>query len=107
MRPVFVRKEPRTRGHVFVVMLALLLQRELERCWVDMNLTIEEGIDELAAIHTQEVSPGNIQIQNIPTPNTLGKQLLKKADIVLPTLIPSKTANVHTKKKLPSERKLR
>lgn len=106
MRPVFVRKEPRTRGHVFVVMLALLLQRELERCWIDMDLTIEEGIDELAAIHMQEVSLGNIQIQNIPTPNTLGKQLLKKADIVLPTLLPSKTANVHTKKKLPSERKL-
>jgi len=27
MRPVFVRKEKSTKGHVFVVMLALLLQR--------------------------------------------------------------------------------
>src|SRR5450759_3914928 len=31
IRPVFVRKESRTRGHVFCSMLALKLQRELER----------------------------------------------------------------------------
>lgn len=32
LRPVFVTKKASTQGHVFVVMLALLLQRELERC---------------------------------------------------------------------------
>lgn len=31
VRPVFVRKESRTRGHVFCCLLALKLQRELER----------------------------------------------------------------------------
>ena len=31
IRPVFVRKESRTRGHVFCSMLALKLQREVER----------------------------------------------------------------------------
>ena len=31
IRPVFVRKESRTRGHVFCAMLALKLQREVER----------------------------------------------------------------------------
>ncbi len=31
IRPLFVRKESRTRGHVFCCLLALKLQRELER----------------------------------------------------------------------------
>jgi transposase len=105
MRPVFVRKEESTKGHAFVVMLALLLQRELERCWVDLDITVEEGIDELAAIHMQEVCVGNTRIQNIPTPNEIGKRLLEKAGMILPTVLPSKVANVHTKKKLPNERK--
>lgn len=104
MRPVFVRKIKSTKGHAFVVMLALLLQRELERCWADLDLTVEEGIDELAAIHMEEVRVGSTRIENIPTPNKIGRKLLKKAEIALPSVLPSRTANVHTKKKLPSER---
>jgi len=103
MRPVFVTKRVSTQGHVFVVMLALLLQRELERCWVDMDITVEEGIDELASIHMQEIKLG-ATIQNIPKPTKLGQQLLDNAAVTLPTVIPKTTANVHTKKKLPSER---
>ncbi len=105
MRPVFVTKTVSTQGHVFVVMLALLLQRELERCWVDMDITVEEGIDELSSIHMQEIKLGGATIQNIPNPTKLGKQLLDKAAVTLPTVLPNTTANVHTKKKLPSERK--
>ena len=104
MRPVFVRKEQSTKGHVFVVMLALLLQRELERFWSDLDLTVEEGINELAAIHMEEICMGNTRIQNVPIPNEMGKQLLKKAGVSLPSVLPSRQANVHTKKKLPSER---
>jgi transposase len=104
MRPVFVRKEQSTKGHVFVVMLAFLLQRELERSWVDLDLTVEEGINELAAIHMEEICMGSTRIQNIPTPNEMGMQLLKKAGVNLPSMLPSRPANVHTKKKLPSER---
>lgn len=104
MRPIFVRKEQSTKGHAFVVMLALLLQRELERCWADLDITVEEGIDELASIRMEDVHIGNTCIQNIPMPNTIGKQLLEKARITLPSVLPSRTANVHTKKKLPSER---
>ena len=105
MRPVFVTKIVSTQGHVFVVMLALLLQRELERCWVDMDITVEEGIGELASIHMQEIKLGGAIIQNIPNPTKLGKQLLDRAAVTLPTVLPKTTANVHTKKKLLSERK--
>jgi len=104
MRPVFVRKEKSTRGHAFVVMLALLLQRELEGCWAEMDITVGEGIDELAAIHVQEIKIKETSIRKIPTPNEIGKQLLEKAGIDLPPVLPARTANVHTKKKLHSER---
>lgn len=104
MRPVFVRKEQSTRGHVFVVMLALLLQRELEKCWADMDITVREGIDELAAIHLQEIKMGETTIQKIPMPNLIGKQLLEKVGIDLPSVLPVHKVNVHTKKKLFTER---
>jgi len=104
MRPVFVRKEQSTRGHAFVVMLALLLQRELESAWSVMDITVQEGIDELAAIHMQEIKIKETTIHKIPTPNEIGKQLLEKAGIDLPPVLPAHMANVHTKKKLHSER---
>ena len=85
-------------------MLALLLQRELEKCWVDLDITVEEGIDELGAIHMEDVHIGSTCIQNIPLPNKIGKQLLETAKVTLPSVLPSRTAHVHTKKKLPSER---
>lgn len=105
MRPVFVRKEDRTRGHVFVVMLALLVQRALETSWGTLDMTVQEGIDELAAICMQEVQVGTARIQNIPTPTLLGTQLLAKAGVVLPSVLPSFKASVHTKKKLQNERR--
>ncbi len=105
MRPVFVRKTESTKGHAFVVMLALLLQRELEKCWTELDITVEEGIDELAAIHTEKIHIGKTKIQAIPEPNKIGKQLLEKAKVNLPSVLPSRKVNVHTKKKLSSERK--
>ena len=105
MRPVFVQKEDSTRGHVFVVMLALLVQRALEKSWAPMNLTVQEGLDELAAICMQEVQLGTASIQSIPTPTPLGAQLLSKAGVVLPSVLPSSKPSVHTKKKLQNERK--
>lgn len=105
LRPVFVKKKVSTQGHVFVVMLALLLQRELERCIADMDITVEEGLSELSAIHMQEVQFGGVTIQNIPKPTKIGAELLKRAGIILPTVLPKNSAHVHTKKKLQSERK--
>jgi len=103
--PVFVHKKASTQGHVFVVMLALLLQRELERAIVDEDITVEEAIEELAGIHTQEVKLAGAIIQNIPKPTALGAKILKSASITLPTALPKFTAKVHGKKKLQLERK--
>ena len=99
IRPVFVRKKKSTESHVFITMLALLLQRKLEEYWVDLDLTVEEGIDELGAIHIEDVFVGKTKIQNIPIPNQIGK-----AKICLPSVLPDRTASVHTKKKLNCDR---
>ncbi len=104
LRPVFVKKKSSTQGHVFVVMLALLLQRELETAIADMDITVEEAIDELKAIRMQEVKIGDTTIQNIPSPTETGREILEKAAITLPKILPKITANVHTKKKLQYER---
>lgn len=104
LRPIFVTKKTSTRGHVFVVMLALLLQRELEQAIAKLDVTVKEAISELSQIHMQEVSLGSSTVQNVPTPTKLAIKILKAAKISLPTALPSFTAKVHTKKKLPSER---
>ncbi len=104
LRPVFVKKKSSTRGHVFVVMLALFLQRELETAIADMDITVEEALDELKAIRMQEVKLGDATIQNIPSPTETGREILEKTAIIIPEIFPKIIANVHTKKKLQSER---
>jgi len=105
LRPVFVKKKTSTQGHVFVVMLALLLQRELENAITNMDITVQEAIDELEAIRMEEVKLGNATIQNIPIPTITAKEILKNTSITLPKVLPKITANVHTNKKLQSARK--
>src|SRR5712691_7386448 len=43
-RPIFVRKEHRTKGHVLVGMLAYILVQELQKLWEEMHITVEEGL---------------------------------------------------------------
>jgi transposase len=52
MRPYYVQKYSRTDGHVFVVMLAYKLVRYLREAWKSLEITTEEGITELAGLHS-------------------------------------------------------
>jgi hypothetical protein len=81
------------------------VQRALETRWGTLDVTVQEGIDELAAICMQEVQVGTARLQNIPTPTLLGTQLLAQAGVVLPAVLPAFKARVHTKKKLQNERR--
>ena len=47
MRPVFVRKEARTRGHAVVSLLALKLARALERRVAPLGLTVADAVERL------------------------------------------------------------
>jgi len=50
IRPTFVQTEASTRGHVFVVMLAYLLERELDHYWRSLDLPVSEALDELGSL---------------------------------------------------------
>lgn len=106
IRPTFVRIEASTRGHVFVVMLAYLLERELGHYWRYLDNTIAEGIDELGSIRGVEISftNANVSCQKVPVPTGLSEKLLEEAKIRLPNVLPLKRIHVATRKNLYQQR---
>ncbi len=106
VRPVFVRKEENTRGHVLVVMLSYLIVRSLKKAWKDIDLTVEEGLKELDRLCAMNlaVKHGGACLR-IPEPSPTAKELLDALDVKLPLFLPKSKARVDTKKKLPSRRK--
>ena len=105
MRPVNVRLAGRTRGHVFVVMLAYRIVQELAHRWSEVNLTVAEGIDELTTLCATEVLVNNEpRCNKIPQPRPSIEQLLKAASVHLPDILPCKGTRVATRKKLPENR---
>jgi transposase len=105
IRPTFVHTEDSTRGHVFVIMLAYLLERELYRCWQDLDVTVAEGIDELGSLRGVEITVGKVTCQKVPRPVGLSEKLLQSAAVRLPDILPARKVVVATRKKLPAERK--
>ena len=108
VRPVHVRTEPHTRGHVLVVMLSYLIIAELARCWQELEVTVEEGIGQLDGLcATQLLIHGKVRCNQIPQPRAFLQQLLSSAQVTLPEVFPSKGVTVATKKKLAPRRKKR
>lgn len=104
-RPIFVRKEKRTRGHVLVVMLAYIIVHELQKLWADLDLTVEEGLGELITIGSIEIKIGETSYHQIPQPRDMGETLLKRANVTLPPALPYRNIKVATRKKLTEQRK--
>lgn len=105
MRAIFVRKAERTRAHVMIIMLGYMIAYELRRLWRNVEMTVEEGLKDLASVCATEVLMGDVAIQTIPEPRESCKQLLKKAEVTLPEAIPSRGGQVVTRKKLVPERR--
>jgi Transposase DDE domain len=106
VRPVFVRTEASTRGHVLVVMLAYMLVRELKRAWKYLDLTVEEGLSELNRICAMELSVAGMDtILRLPKPSPAARQLLDALQVNLPPALPRSKIVVDTKRKLPPRRK--
>jgi len=99
IRPVYVRKEENTRGHVLVVMLAYMIVRELDKTWQHLYLTVEEGLRSLSTLTMLEVSYDKEKIfQNIPEPREQNKRMLGALNISLPKILARNHAHVVTKK---------
>jgi hypothetical protein len=108
VRPVFVRNEKTTRGHVLVVMLAYLIIRHLREFWQRLDVTVEEGLKQLSTLTSIEVRiKGKGSCLKIPQPREQSRRLLEALHISLPEVLPHKEVHVDTRKKLPERRKPR
>ena len=67
LRPIFLRKEGRTRGHALVCLLALKLARELDRRLAPLGLTVEDGLERLKAVRLVRLGNSEVELWRLPT----------------------------------------
>ena len=100
VRPIFVRKESRTRGHVFVSMLSLKIARVMEsRLYKafqttresDNAVTVEDAIDALSRLCLQHYPIGDQRVTGLPKPDDYQQKLLDALAVRIkaPTATPS------------------
>jgi transposase len=92
VRPIFVRKEQRTRGHVFIAMLALKVLRLMERrlnaafATTDTNPQAETPESALAALSRlclQHYTVGDQQIVGLPRADARQQNILDALGVTL------------------------
>jgi len=85
IRPIHLRKENRTRGHVFIAMISFIVVQELEKRWKKLEYTVKEGITILDRFSFINIyAKENYLYSELPTPNKETKELLEKANISIP-----------------------
>jgi transposase len=113
MRPIYVRKDSRTRGHVFVVMLSYFivtkitrqLQKLRDSC-KNLDMTVEEGLQLLETLCTTKIQfsdkeSNSATIQKVPNPREDIQQLFVLSAIPLPVILPAREKTIpQTRKKL-------
>jgi transposase len=67
LRPIFLRKEGRTRGHALVCLLALKLARELDRRLAPLGLTVEDGLERLKAVRLVRLGNSELELWRLPS----------------------------------------
>lgn len=106
VRPVYVRKASRTRAHVFTVMLAYHLLRELESAWKNLEITPEEGLKMLSSLCAHELDFENSKgYLSVPVPRDSIGQLFESCQITPPSALPRRQSAVASRQKLTSRRK--
>jgi transposase len=99
LRPVYVRLEASTYGHILVVMLAYMIIRYLDQKWSSLYLTVKEGLRSLNTLTLQEVTvKGHPAFQQIPEPRKQNKKMLEALDVELPKILPKSNVRVVTRK---------
>ena len=106
VRPVPVRTAAHTRGHVLVVMLAYRVIRALRAAWARLDVTVEEGLEQLKTLCSLELRvKGGGSCLRLPEPRDQSLELLRAAGIKLPRVLPHSPGIVVTHKQLPSRRR--
>jgi transposase len=85
VRPIFVRKESRTRGHVFISMLSLKIARLMENRLYnsfqttrenDGAVTVEDAVTALARLCLHHYKIGNQVVTGLPKPDGYQQKIL-------------------------------
>ena len=106
IRPVYVRTAASTRGHALVVMLAYIIIRALRQAWAHLDLTVEEGIAQLATLCVMEVQLAEQEtVCRVPKPRASSQRLLKAVGTHLPDALRPRKVRVVTRKHLPERPK--
>jgi transposase len=93
VRPIYVRKKSRTIGHVFAVMLALKLCRELEACLKqafgtteegDNALTIKDALLSLSRMCFQRHETAGQEFLKLPRPDEKQEAIFKALGVLPP-----------------------
>jgi len=85
IRPIYVRTEESTRGHILVSMLAHMIVRELRSAWVKFDKTVHEALSELSFLCRNYILfPNGKKVSCIPEANESMAALLHAAQITLP-----------------------
>jgi len=106
MRPWYVQREESTRGHALVVMLAYLITHHLRQAWLHLDLTVQEGLNQLSMLcSTKMVIKDQGSCHRIPSPGDVAAKLLEEANVRLPRVLPHLRAHVVSRKTLQSHRR--
>lgn len=105
IRPIYLRKEANTKGHLIVCMLAYMIERYLRDLFSEFNVTVQEALNSLSKITSVKTVINNTEIIRILEPDDFSQMLLNKAEIKLPKSIAASKLNVVTYKKIQTERK--
>jgi hypothetical protein len=84
VRPVFVRKKQRTRGHVLIVMLALILRRELEKRLKSIEIEVRHAVEAMNGWVLLRESLGPLCFNRLPHPNESQREILRAMGIEQP-----------------------
>jgi transposase len=67
LRPIYVRKAARTRGHALVTMLALKIARALGQRMKPLGLTCEDALDRLEAVRLVSLADPKLGLWRLPS----------------------------------------
>jgi transposase len=86
IRPLYLTKESRTRGHLLVSMLGYMVVKELREKTKDLGYTVEETLDILEKINEVKLNVEGLESKTkITQPNKNAQKILEKLGIKLPT----------------------
>jgi len=87
VRPIYVRKKSRTRGHVLVVMLALILRRELERMLRPLDMEVSHAVATMDGWTLLKESLGELKFNRLPQPGSRQQKILDAVGLTQPTVL--------------------